>query len=125
MRFSMKDGEVDKEQMRKMVGCFSGAGLQLFPDTAQGYLDGKVSLPFAIARTACRCTADARNRFPFPDLFACMNVKKVFNDCNANYYYSNVHTVHNGKASDCIKCGKWQKASHSYQRFAGRCGEGI
>ena len=71
----------------------------------------KVSSPFAIACTACRyCTAGCPKQISIPDLFACMNVKKVFNDCNANYYYSNVHTVHNGKASDCIKCGKCEKA---------------
>ena len=23
-----------------------------------------------------------------------------------DYYYNNVHTVRNGKASDCIRCGK-------------------
>lgn len=65
----------------------------------------------AIACTACRyCTAGCPKQISIPDLFACMNAKKVFNDCNANYYYSNAYTVHNGKASDCIKCGKCEKA---------------
>ena len=54
MRFSMKDGEVDKEQMRKMVDafleqtkqmvdCFLEQGFNYF-DTAHGYLDGKSEL---------------------------------------------------------------------------------
>lgn len=65
----------------------------------------------AIACTACRyCTAGCPKQISIPDLFACMNAKKVYNDCNANYYYSNAYTVHNGKASDCIKCGKCEKA---------------
>ena len=65
----------------------------------------------AIACTACRyCTAGCPKQISIPALFACMNAKKVFNDCNANYYYSNAYTVHNGKASDCIKCGKCEKA---------------
>lgn len=65
----------------------------------------------AIPCTACRyCTAGCPKQISIPDLFACMNAKKIFNDWNANYYYSNVHTVHNGKASDCIKCGKCEKA---------------
>lgn len=64
-----------------------------------------------IACTACHyCTAGCPKQISIPDLFACMNAKKVFNDCNANYYYSNAYTVHNGKASDCIKCGKCEKA---------------
>jgi predicted aldo/keto reductase-like oxidoreductase len=33
----------------------------------------------------------------------------VFHDWNQDYYYNEVHTVQNGKASDCIKCGKCEK----------------
>ncbi|MDO4543741.1 MAG: aldo/keto reductase [Clostridia bacterium] len=57
--------------------------------------------------TACRyCTEACPRGILIPDLFACLNAKKVFNNWNTDYYYHNVHTVHNGKASDCIKCGK-------------------
>lgn len=38
-----------------------------------------------------------------------MNAKTVFHDWNADYYYNQVHTVHNGKASACIRCGKCEK----------------
>lgn len=61
--------------------------------------------------TACRyCTAGCPKHISIPDLFACMNAKKIFHDWNTDYYYNNVHTVNNGKASDCIKCGKCEKA---------------
>lgn len=61
--------------------------------------------------TACRyCTAGGPKQISIPDLFACMNAKKIFHDWNTDYYYNNVHTVNNGKASDCIKCGKCEKA---------------
>lgn len=57
--------------------------------------------------TACRyCVAGCPKQISIPDLFACMNAKKVFSDWNADYYYNQVHTVHNGKAGDCIRCGK-------------------
>lgn len=60
--------------------------------------------------TACRyCTAGCPKNISIPDLFACMNTKKRYGDWNADYYYNNVHTVNNGKASDCIKCGKCEK----------------
>lgn len=60
--------------------------------------------------TACRyCVAGCPKNISIPDLFACMNAKTVFKDWNADYYYSNVHTVHNGKASECIKCGKCEQ----------------
>lgn len=61
--------------------------------------------------TACRyCTAGCPMNISIPDLFACFNAKNAFHDWNADYYYSNVHTVHNGKASACIKCGKCEAA---------------
>lgn len=60
--------------------------------------------------TACRyCTDGCPKRISIPDLFACLNAKKVFHNWNTDYYYNNVHTVNNGKASDCIKCGKCEK----------------
>ncbi len=64
-----------------------------------------------IACTACRyCTEGCVKHISIPDLFACMNSKKVFNDWNADFYYSQVHTKNNGKASDCIKCAKCEDA---------------
>lgn len=45
-----------------------------------------------------------------PDLFACLNSKKIFHNSNADYYYDNVLTTQeNGKASECIKCGACEK----------------
>ena len=64
-----------------------------------------------IACTACRyCTSGCPKQILIPDLFACMNAKKIFNNWNTDYYYSQVYTVHNGKASDCIRCGKCEHA---------------
>lgn len=61
--------------------------------------------------TACRyCTAGCPMKISIPDLFACLNSKKVFHNWNTDYYYENVHTVNNGKASACIKCGKCEAA---------------
>ena len=61
--------------------------------------------------TACRyCTDGCPQNIAIPDLFACLNAKKAFHDWNADYYYNSVYTVNNGKASDCIKCGKCEKA---------------
>ena len=60
--------------------------------------------------TACRyCVEGCPQHISIPDLFACLNAKNVFHDWNADYYYSEVHTVRNGKASDCVKCGKCEK----------------
>lgn len=61
--------------------------------------------------TACRyCVDGCPKRISIPDLFACLNAKKAFNNWNTDYYYHNVYTVHNGKASDCIQCGKCEQA---------------
>lgn len=61
--------------------------------------------------TACRyCTAGCPKQISIPDLFSCMNAKKTFNDWNQDYYYNVVYTAPGKKASDCIKCGKCEKA---------------
>ncbi|MCH5298400.1 MAG: aldo/keto reductase [Ruminococcus sp.] len=60
--------------------------------------------------TSCRyCVEGCPKKILIPDLFSCLNAKKTFNDWNQNYYYENVLTSRNGKASDCIKCGKCEQ----------------
>ena len=61
--------------------------------------------------TACRyCTDGCPKRISIPDLFAVMNTKQLYHDWNADYYYNVVYTEPGRKASDCIKCGKCEKA---------------
>lgn len=61
--------------------------------------------------TACRyCVEGCPQKISIPDLFAVMNTKMIYHDWNANYYYNEVHTKRGGKASECIKCGKCEKA---------------
>ena len=60
--------------------------------------------------TACRyCVDGCPKHISIPDLFACMNVKQLYKDWNADFYYHKVHTKNKGKASDCIRCGKCEK----------------
>lgn len=60
-----------------------------------------------IACTACRyCTDGCPKHISIPDLFACFNAKTIYQSWNQDYYYNSVYTVNNGKASDCIRCGK-------------------
>lgn len=62
-----------------------------------------------IACTACRyCVDGCPKNISIPDLFACYNAKEQFHDWNSSYYYD-IHTKTNGKASDCIKCGKCER----------------
>lgn len=59
--------------------------------------------------TACGyCVDGCPMKISIPDLFACYNAKKQFNDWNSDYYYG-VHTKTNGKASDCIECGQCER----------------
>lgn len=60
--------------------------------------------------TACRyCTDGCPMHISIPDLFACLNAKQIYHDWNADYYYADVYTKQNGKASDCIACGKCER----------------
>lgn len=57
--------------------------------------------------TGCRyCTEVCPHGIPIPDLFACMNAKKQFQNWNSDYYYHNVHTQNGVTASSCVKCGQ-------------------
>lgn len=59
----------------------------------------------ALQCTACRyCMEKCPKGIKIPDLFACLNSKRVFQSWNADYYY-NIHTAHSPKASECLKCG--------------------
>lgn len=67
-----------------------------------------------IACTACKyCLDGCIKNIPIPDIFACLNEKKKYNDWNSNYYY-NISTSNKGKASDCIQCGKCEKLCPQY-----------
>lgn len=60
--------------------------------------------------TACHyCTEGCPQHIAISDLFATMNSKKLYKDWNADYYYG-IHTGPGRRASDCLKCGKCEKA---------------
>ena len=57
--------------------------------------------------TACRyCTERCPQGLAIPDMFACLNAKKQFNDWNSDYYYNNICTQDGKKASACLECGE-------------------
>ena len=61
--------------------------------------------------TACRyCIDGCPKHISIPDLFSCLNSMELHRDWNASYYYGEVCTKDSGKASDCIECGKCEKA---------------
>ena len=61
--------------------------------------------------TACRyCVDGCPMHIAIPDLFATMNTKQLYHEWNADYYYNEVHARPGHKASDCVKCGRCEKA---------------
>lgn len=59
--------------------------------------------------TGCRyCIDGCPKKILIPDLIATLNAKQVYDDWNSNISYQK-YTSNNGKASDCIKCGKCEK----------------
>lgn len=55
--------------------------------------------------TACRyCVDGCPMNIPIPDLFACMNGKKIWNAWNYNSYYRSL-TKDGGAPNTCIECG--------------------
>ena len=65
--------------------------------------------------TACRyCTAGCPRHINIPSLFAILNNKKLYNDWSADFYYHSVHTAPGRRASDCLGCGRCEKACPQY-----------
>lgn len=91
----MKDfqplNETELEAVKKVQSIFRGMNL--------------------IPCTACRyCTDGCPRQIAIPDLFAVMNTKQIYHDWNADFYYNNVYTGTGRRASDCIQCGRCEKA---------------
>jgi len=58
-----------------------------------------------VSCTACRyCTEVCPQEIAIPEIFACVNARKLFRNWNTDYYYNNIHTKGKGPA-DCVKCG--------------------
>ena len=100
------------EQLQDNVSCMknftplSGAELEAVNKVAAILREQDI-----IPCTTCRyCIAGCPQQIAIPDLFACANTKKIFNDWNQDYYYNVVYTGPGRKASDCIKCGACEKA---------------
>lgn len=79
----------EKEAVAKVVEVFHG--LDMIPCTACHYCVDENHCPKHIR---------------IPDVFACLNSKKAFNDWNMDIYCSSVLSANgSGKASECIGCG--------------------
>ena len=78
-------------------------------DQAAGLIRASIAIPC----TACRyCTDGCPKHIAIPDYFAIYNNLKRFGGAQnmvAMTYYGNLTKTH-GKASDCIRCGKCEKA---------------
>ena len=67
-------------------------------DQVLGILKGKQ----LIACTACKyCMEVCPQQVCIPDIFACMNAKKLWNNWNSGVYFSNVHVGPDA----CVECG--------------------
>ncbi len=76
--------------------------------------------------TACHYCVE-ENHCPkhllIPDLFACLNKKRIFNSHNTVYYYNHVLTTNGRKASDCIGCGGCERVCPQHLEIRKLLGE--
>ena len=113
MRLPMNGEEVNIEETKEMVDAFLNAGFPGIMTVLSGMsnMEQIFKSKNLIPCTACRyCTDGCPKHISIPDLFSDMNAKQIYHDWNADYYYNDVHTSEGRKASDCIKCGKCEKA---------------
>ena len=75
--------------------------------------------PGLIPCTACHyCTDGCPEHIKIPDLFQNYNNNILFPSWNSTMYYE-INTRGAGKASDCIKCGKCEKACPQHLKIRG------
>jgi len=93
---AMKDfkplDDAEMEAVKKVRGIFNA--LELIPCTSCRYCIEENHCPKDIL---------------IPSMFAALNAHEKFHNWNTKYYYDNAITKNNGKAADCIKCGKCEK----------------
>ncbi|WP_081779870.1 aldo/keto reductase [Butyrivibrio proteoclasticus] len=81
--------DVEKAAIARVTAVYKG--LDMIPCTACHYCVEENHCPMNIK---------------IPEVFACLNMKRIFNDWNQAMYYSDIHAAApNGKASECIGCG--------------------
>lgn len=80
--------ETEMGAVARVTAIFKG--LDMIPCTACHYCVEENHCPMSIK---------------IPEIFACYNRKKIFNDWNQNMYYNRITSEGAGKASDCIQCG--------------------
>lgn len=111
--FMVLSGISDISQMQDNIG-FMRDFVLLDADEKRAIekVNGILRSKHFIQCTGCRyCINGCPKRILIADLFSDMNAKKQYGDRNSDFYYGEVHTGHGrGKASDCIKCGKCEKA---------------
>jgi hypothetical protein len=108
--FMVLSGMSDPEQMSDNLGYMSD-----FQPLSPKEQDTLIKVREIIKKqdlipcTACRyCTAGCPKHIAIPDLFACMNNQKKYQDWSSTFYYG-VHTKDRGRAGDCIRCRKCER----------------
>ena len=114
-------GMSDLSQMEDNIGNmkdfvpFNGEEFEAVSEVAE--ILKKQSL---IPCTGCRyCVEGCPQKILIPDLFADLNGEIQYGDGTGEFYYSDVHTRENGKASSCLKCGKCEKICPQHLEIRG------
>lgn len=88
MKYFKPLSETEMGAVARVTAIFKG--LDMIPCTACHYCVEENHCPMSIK---------------IPEIFACYNRKKIFNDWNQNMYYGRITSEGAGKASECIECG--------------------
>ena len=98
------------EQMRDNIRTLAGPQpLDENERAALARVKGILRAENAVPCTGCRyCAAGCPMDIPIPDLFACYNAVRRYDDWPSRYYYG-VCTQGHGKPSDCVGCRQCER----------------